>query len=116
MHATTPALTGAHDCAPPEQGPAGTRPRDARTTWRDHTGFEHAASVWRAQGAQAMSRAHAMREELANTASHAVGVVLALATLPVLAADEAARSGARHIGVWVFAATMLLVYAASSVY
>jgi hemolysin III len=57
-----------------------------------------------------------LREELANTASHAVGALLALAALPVLAAEEANRSGARHLGVWVFAATMLLVYAASSMY
>jgi hemolysin III len=56
------------------------------------------------------------REELANTASHAVGALLALAALPVLAAEEAARSGTRHLGVWVFATTMLLVYAASSMY
>jgi len=63
-----------------------------------------------------MAMASGLREELANTASHAVGVLLALAALPVLAAEEAARSGARHLGVWVFAATMLLVYASSSVY
>jgi hemolysin III len=57
-----------------------------------------------------------LREELANTASHAVGALLALAALPVLAAEDAARSNGRHLGVWVFAATMLLVYAASSMY
>ena len=39
-----------------------------------------------------------------------------LAALPVLAADGAARSSDRHLGVWVFAATMLLVYASSSMY
>jgi hemolysin III len=56
------------------------------------------------------------REELANTASHALGALLALAALPVLAAEESAGSGARHVGVWVFVSTMLLVYAASSMY
>jgi hemolysin III len=56
------------------------------------------------------------REERANTASHALGVLLALAALPVLAAEEGAGAGARHVGVWVFVSTMLLVYAASSMY
>jgi len=63
-----------------------------------------------------MPTAPALREELANTASHALGVLLALAALPVLAADEAARASARHPGVWVFATTMLLMYAVSSAY
>jgi len=63
-----------------------------------------------------MPTAPALREELANAASHAVGVLLALAALPVLAADDAAREGVRHLGVWVFAATMLLMYAVSSAY
>lgn len=63
-----------------------------------------------------MALAPGLREELANTASHAVGVLLALVALPVLATDGAARTGERHFGVWVFAATMLLVYAASSMY
>jgi hemolysin III len=63
-----------------------------------------------------MALAPGLREELANTASHAVGVLLALVALPVLATDGAERTGERHLGVWVFAATMLLVYAASSMY
>ncbi|HEX6722079.1 MAG TPA: hemolysin III family protein [Burkholderiaceae bacterium] len=63
-----------------------------------------------------MAWAPGLREELANTASHALGVLLALVALPVLATDGAARTGERHLGVWVFAATMLLVYAASSIY
>lgn len=63
-----------------------------------------------------MPTAPGLREERANTASHALGVLLALAALPVVAADDAARTGARHIGLWVFAATMLLVFAMSSAY
>lgn len=63
-----------------------------------------------------MATAPVWREELANTASHAVGALLALAALPVLASDDVTRSGTRPLGVWVFAATMLLVYAASSMY
>jgi hemolysin III len=56
------------------------------------------------------------REEAANTASHGVGVLLALAAMPVLAADGAADGPLRHIGLWVFAATMLLLYLVSSAY
>ena len=63
-----------------------------------------------------MPTAPAPREERANAASHALGVLLALAALPVLAADVAVRESTRHLGVWVFAATMLLMYAVSSAY
>lgn len=116
MHTTTQRLTGSRRGAPPEQGPFSTRARDARARSRDHTGPARAEWVWRAQGATAMAWAPGLREELANTASHALGVLLALVALPVLATDGAARTGERHLGVWVFAATMLLVYAASSIY
>lgn len=57
-----------------------------------------------------------LREELANTASHGVGVLLALAAMPVLAAEGALRDPLRHVGLWVFAATMLLLYLVSSAY
>ena len=63
-----------------------------------------------------MPMAPEQREERANTASHAFGMLLALVALPVLAADDAAHVGARHLCVWVFVATMLLVYAMSSAY
>src|SRR6185369_14903950 len=63
-----------------------------------------------------MPMAPEQREERANTASHAFGMLLALVALPVLAADDAAHVGARHLGVWVFVATILLVYAMSSAY
>src|SRR5262245_363309 len=116
MHASMPRLTGARDGVPPEQGPFSTRPRDVPAAPHDHTGLVRAACVWPAQGAKAMARAPGLREELANTASHVVGALLALAALPVLAAENAARSADRHLGVWVFGATMLLVYAASSMY
>lgn len=56
------------------------------------------------------------REELANTASHVVGTLLVLASMPVLAADATLRDPPRHVGLWVFAATMLLLYAVSSAY
>ena len=63
-----------------------------------------------------MPTAPGWREERANTASHALGVLFALLALPVLAADGASDDGSRHFGVWVFGATMLLVYAVSSAY
>jgi hemolysin III len=57
-----------------------------------------------------------LHEERANVASHALGVVLAVAAMPVLAAEAAARNPARDLGVWIFAATMLLLYSVSSIY
>lgn len=57
-----------------------------------------------------------LREELANTASHGVGVLLALLAMPVLAAERALRDPLQHLGVWVFAASMLLLYGVSSAY
>ena len=109
MHTTTPRLTGSPTGAPPEQGPLSTRARDAHAQGRDHTGFVR-ASVWRARGDKPMALAPGLREELANTASHVVGALLALVALPVLAAEGAARSSDRHLGVWVFAATLSLIH------
>ncbi len=56
-------------------------------------------------------------EERANAASHALGGLLALAALPLLA-DQADAAGhpMRQLGVAVFAATMLLMYAVSTAY
>ena len=57
-----------------------------------------------------------LREELANTASHGAGVLLALLAMPVLAAEHALRDPLQHLGVWVFGASMLLLYGVSSAY
>lgn len=56
-------------------------------------------------------------EELANAASHALGLLLAIASLPVLV-DFAARHGSvvNVVGASVFSATMILVYFASALY
>ena len=62
-------------------------------------------------------RAQTRAEELANALSHALGVLLALAAWPVLA--DAARLQSGRVGVLavtVFCATMVLQYAASTVY
>jgi hemolysin III len=58
----------------------------------------------------------ALREEFANTASHALGVLLALASLPGIAEASGTQAPSRHLGLWVFAATMLFVYLVSSAY
>jgi hemolysin III len=58
-----------------------------------------------------------VREELANAASHGLGGLLALAATPVLAADlDAATHPMRWLGTQVFIATMLLMFAVSTVY
>ncbi|QAZ40052.1 hemolysin D [Methylibium sp. Pch-M] len=56
-------------------------------------------------------------EELANAVSHGLGLLLALASLPVVV-EFAARHGSlvKLVGVSVFSATMILVYFASALY
>lgn len=57
------------------------------------------------------------REERANAASHALGCLLALAALPVLAQQvDAVLHPLRQLGVLVFVATMVLMYLVSAVY
>ena len=59
------------------------------------------------------------QEERANAASHALGLLLALAALPVLAGEVGSvmlHSGPRRAGLLVFGLSMLAVYLASSVY
>src|SRR6187402_3198925 len=57
------------------------------------------------------------REELANTISHGLGLVLALVAVPILIA-EGLRAGNIHftVGVSVFGGTMVLLYLASTLY
>jgi hemolysin III len=56
-------------------------------------------------------------EELANSVSHGIGLVLALAAAPVLIAS-AVRDGATPliVGTCVFAATLVLLYLVSTIY
>ncbi len=57
------------------------------------------------------------REELANAASHGLGCLMALAALPLLAAQvDAERQPLHHLGVQVFIASMVLMYAVSTLY
>jgi hemolysin III len=56
-------------------------------------------------------------EEIANSVSHGVGVALAIAGLAVLVAFASLRGTVWDIvGVSVFAATMILMYTASTIY
>ena len=56
-------------------------------------------------------------EEIANSISHGLGLVLALVALPILV-DSAMRTGSTHfmVGASVFGATMVLLYLASTLY
>ena len=57
------------------------------------------------------------QEERANAASHGLGCVLALCALPALAADlDAQLHPMRWLGLQVFVASMVLMYAVSALY
>jgi hemolysin III len=57
------------------------------------------------------------REEIANTISHGLGLVLALVALPVLVMSAMRAGDVRFLlGVSVFGATMVLLYLASTLY
>ena len=57
------------------------------------------------------------REEIANTISHGLGLVLALVAVPVLVLSAMREGDVRFlIGVTVFGATMILLYLASTLY
>jgi hemolysin III len=56
-------------------------------------------------------------EEIANSVSHGVGLLAALAAAPVLVVSAAQRGDAAQIvGASVFAATIVLLYLASTIY
>lgn len=59
----------------------------------------------------------AIREEIANSISHGLGLVLAIVAVPVLVL-AAVRGGSIHfiVGVSVFGGTMILLYLASTLY
>ncbi|HEX6648312.1 MAG TPA: hemolysin III family protein [Pyrinomonadaceae bacterium] len=57
------------------------------------------------------------REEIANTISHGLGLVLAVVAVPVLVLSAMRAGSARSIvGVSVFGGTMVLLYLASTLY
>ena len=60
---------------------------------------------------------HAIREEIANSISHGLGLVLAIIAVPILVL-AAVRAGSVHfvVGASVFGGTMILLYLASTLY
>jgi len=62
-------------------------------------------------------RVQTLGEELANTLSHGIGFLLAVASLPVLVQVAAQRgSAANVVGAVLFSATMILLYFVSAMY
>ncbi|MDH4190050.1 MAG: hemolysin III family protein [Betaproteobacteria bacterium] len=64
-------------------------------------------------------RAQSLGEEIANSVSHGIGLLAALAAAPVLIVHAARRADAGAgaiVGASIFAATMILLYLASVVY
>ena len=61
-------------------------------------------------------RLQSLREEFANSASHGVALVAALVSVPFLLASARHQSAASFVGTMVFAATMVLLYLASTLY
>ncbi|HVS62640.1 MAG TPA: hemolysin III family protein [Thermoanaerobaculia bacterium] len=60
---------------------------------------------------------YSLGEEIANSVTHGIGVVLAIAALGVLCASASLRGTAWHVvGCSVFAATLILLYTASTLY
>ena len=65
----------------------------------------------------AASRAQTLGEEIANAVSHGLGLLLALASLPILAWQAARVGGPADIGgASVFAGTGIVLYAVSTLY
>ena len=63
------------------------------------------------------SRAQTRHEEIANAASHALGLVMAAAALPVLVGSALQRGrSADVVGAVVFGTTMILLYFVSTLY
>lgn len=60
---------------------------------------------------------HAFREEVANSISHGLGLVLAIVAVPILVL-AAIRAGSVHfvVGASVFGGTMIILYLASTLY
>jgi hemolysin III len=65
----------------------------------------------------AMQDPHLFREEVANSISHGLGLLLALVALPVLVLAAIEAGNVRFlVGVSVFGGTMVLLYLASTLY
>lgn len=63
------------------------------------------------------SRAQSAGEEIANSISHGIGLIAAIAVVPVLIVTSVERGGAAGVtGACVFSATMVLLYLTSTLY
>ncbi len=68
-------------------------------------------------GSRRADRDQSLGEEIANAISHGVGLLLAIASLPILMAFAPAHATAMNIvAACVFSATMMLLYAVSTLY
>jgi len=62
-------------------------------------------------------RTRSIGDEIANSVSHGIGLLAAVAVTPVLVVAAVQRGGAAHIvGASIFGATMVLVYLTSTLY
>ena len=66
--------------------------------------------------AHTRGRAPGAGEEIANTVSHGVGLLAALAAVPMIISAASEHGTAAVVGSSVFAATMVLVYSTSTLY
>jgi hemolysin III len=63
-----------------------------------------------------VDRPQTLGEEIANSISHGLAMLLSIAALPVLVIEAARRGGAAVVGASLFAGTMILLYAVSTLY
>lgn len=61
-------------------------------------------------------RPQSLGEEIANSVSHGVALLAAIASVPFLIVSASQRSAAGFVGALVFAATMVLLYLTSTLY
>jgi hemolysin III len=61
-------------------------------------------------------RPQSLGEEIANSVSHGVAFVAAVVSVPYLVASASHQNSASFVGTLVFAATMVLLYLASTLY
>lgn len=95
---------------PPDETPAGCEPAAATAPTVAHSSVS-------ALGEGHVVREYTVGEEIANSISHGIGIVLALAALPFLAVRAAAHpEGTYLVAALVYAYSMLLEYTMSTLY
>jgi len=71
----------------------------------------------RAEGGPQATREQSQGEEIANAISHGLGFVVSLAAAPILIAGTVAQGNTvQTLGATVFAASVVLLYLASTLY